>query len=53
MNGGDPYLRVVVEGWRTMAKALDSVTDMVIQGIYANVEEFNARTLAFPTGHSG
>jgi pimeloyl-ACP methyl ester carboxylesterase len=30
----DPYLRVVVEGWRTMAKALDSVTDMVIQGIF-------------------
>jgi pimeloyl-ACP methyl ester carboxylesterase len=29
----DPYLRVVVEGWRTMAKALDSTTDMVIQGI--------------------
>jgi pimeloyl-ACP methyl ester carboxylesterase len=30
----DPYLRVVVEGWRTMAKALDSVTEMVIQGIF-------------------
>jgi pimeloyl-ACP methyl ester carboxylesterase len=30
----DPYLRVVVEGWRTMATALDSVTDMVIQGIF-------------------
>jgi len=30
----DPYLRVVVEGWRTMAKALDSVTDMVIEGIF-------------------
>ena len=30
----DPYLRVVVEGWRTMAKALDSVTDMVIQGVF-------------------
>ena len=30
----DPYLRVVAEGWRTMAKALDSVTDMVIQGIF-------------------
>jgi pimeloyl-ACP methyl ester carboxylesterase len=30
----DPYLRVVVEGWRTIAKALDSVTDMVIQGIF-------------------
>jgi pimeloyl-ACP methyl ester carboxylesterase len=30
----DPYLRVVVEGWRTMAKALDSTTEMVIQGIF-------------------
>ena len=30
----DPYLRVVVEGWRTMAKALDSVTNMVIQGVF-------------------
>src|ERR1700747_988194 len=30
----DPYLRVGAEGWRTMAKALDSVTDMVIQGIF-------------------
>jgi len=30
----DPYLTVVVEGWRTMARALDSVTDMVIQGIF-------------------
>jgi pimeloyl-ACP methyl ester carboxylesterase len=30
----DPYLRVVVESWRTIAKALDSVTDMVIQGIF-------------------
>ncbi len=30
----DPYLRVVVEGWRTMAKALDSVADMVIAGIF-------------------
>jgi 3-oxoadipate enol-lactonase len=30
----DPYLRVVVEGWRTVARALDSVTDMVIQGIF-------------------
>jgi pimeloyl-ACP methyl ester carboxylesterase len=30
----DPYLRVVVETWRTMAKGLDSVTDMVIQGIF-------------------
>jgi len=30
----DPYLRVVVEGWRTMAVALDDVTEMVIQGIF-------------------
>ena len=30
----DPFLRVVVEGWRTMAQALDSVTEMVIQGIF-------------------
>jgi pimeloyl-ACP methyl ester carboxylesterase len=30
----DPYLTVVVEGWRTMAKALGSVTDMVIAGIF-------------------
>jgi pimeloyl-ACP methyl ester carboxylesterase len=30
----DPFLRVVVEGWRTMAQALDSVTEMVINGIF-------------------
>ncbi len=30
----DPFLRVVVEGWRTMAQALDSVTEMVIAGIF-------------------
>ena len=30
----DPYLRVVVQGWQTMAKALDSTTDMVIEGIF-------------------
>jgi 3-oxoadipate enol-lactonase len=30
----DPYLRVLVEGWRTMAKGLNSVTEMVIQGIF-------------------
>jgi pimeloyl-ACP methyl ester carboxylesterase len=29
----DRFLRDVVEGWRVMAKALDSVTDMAIQGI--------------------
>jgi 3-oxoadipate enol-lactonase len=30
----DPFLRVVVEGWRIMAPALGSVTDMVIAGIF-------------------
>jgi pimeloyl-ACP methyl ester carboxylesterase len=30
----DPYLKVVVEGWQTMAKGAASVTDMVIQGIF-------------------
>ena len=30
----DPFLRVVVEGWRIMARALDSVTEMVIKGIF-------------------
>jgi 3-oxoadipate enol-lactonase len=30
----DLYLTVVVEGWRTMAKALGSVADMVIEGIF-------------------
>jgi len=30
----DPFLRVVVEGWRTMARALDGVTEMVIEGIF-------------------
>ena len=30
----DPYLRAVVQGWQTMAKALGSTTDMVIQGIF-------------------
>ena len=30
----DPYLRVVVETWRTMAKGLGSVADMIIQGIF-------------------
>jgi pimeloyl-ACP methyl ester carboxylesterase len=29
----DPYLKVVVEGWQTMAKGSATVTDMVIQGI--------------------
>ena len=30
----DPFLRVVVEQWRIMARALDSVTEMVIKGIF-------------------
>jgi len=30
----DPYLKVVVQGWQTMAKGLGSVTEMVIQGIF-------------------
>ena len=30
----DPFLQAVVETWRTMARGLDSVTDMVIQGIF-------------------
>jgi 3-oxoadipate enol-lactonase len=30
----DPFLRVIVQGWQTMAQGLDSVTDMVIQGIF-------------------
>jgi pimeloyl-ACP methyl ester carboxylesterase len=30
----DPFLEAVVEGWRIMAPALDSVTDMVIKGIF-------------------
>jgi 3-oxoadipate enol-lactonase len=30
----DPFLRVVVEGWRIIAQGLGSVTDMVIRGIF-------------------
>jgi 3-oxoadipate enol-lactonase len=30
----DPFLKTVVEGWRSIAKGLDSVTEMVIQGIF-------------------
>jgi 3-oxoadipate enol-lactonase len=30
----DPFLKTVVEGWRTIAKGLGSVTDMIIQGIF-------------------
>lgn len=30
----DPFLQTIVVGWRTMAKALGSVPEMVIQGIF-------------------
>jgi pimeloyl-ACP methyl ester carboxylesterase len=30
----DPFLKTVVEGWQVMAKALGSVPEMVIQGIF-------------------
>ena len=30
----DPFLQVVVQGWRLMAQALESVTEMVIQGVF-------------------
>jgi pimeloyl-ACP methyl ester carboxylesterase len=30
----DPFLRAVVESWRLMARSLDTVADMVIQGIF-------------------
>jgi pimeloyl-ACP methyl ester carboxylesterase len=30
----DPFLRVVVRGWQIMAEGLDSVTEMVITGIF-------------------
>ncbi len=30
----DPFLKTVVEGWRTIAKGLGSVPEMVIQGIF-------------------
>lgn len=30
----DPFLRAVVEGWRIIAQGLDSVTDMVIKGVF-------------------
>jgi 3-oxoadipate enol-lactonase len=33
-NATDPYLRTVVQGWQTIAKGLDSTTDMVIQGVF-------------------
>src|SRR5579872_6898552 len=30
----DPFLKTVLEGWRTIAKGLGDVTEMVIQGIF-------------------
>jgi 3-oxoadipate enol-lactonase len=30
----DPYIRTVVQGWQVMAKAMNSVPEMVIQGIF-------------------
>ena len=30
----DPFLRVIVQGWRIMTQGLDSVTEMVIAGIF-------------------
>ena len=30
----DPFLKVVLQGWQTMAKSLGSVTEMVIRGIF-------------------
>ncbi len=30
----DPFLRTVVEGWRIIARGLDSVTEMVISGVF-------------------
>jgi len=30
----DPFLRTVVSGWQVMARALDSVTEMMIMGIF-------------------
>jgi 3-oxoadipate enol-lactonase len=30
----DPYIKTVVQGWQVMAKAMNSVPEMVIQGIF-------------------
>ncbi len=32
-TGPDPFLQVVLEGWRVMARALGSVSDMMVMGI--------------------
>lgn len=55
----DPFLKIVVEGFQTMAKALGSVAEMVIQGIfpwcltpelYAAKPEYIASLAAFVRG---
>src|SRR5215467_7583738 len=55
----DPFLKVVVEGWRSIAKALDSVPEMIIQGIlpwcftpdfYSSNPEFMDKVAAFVRG---
>jgi len=33
-NASDRFLRAVVESWQVMAEALDSVPEMIIQGIF-------------------
>ncbi|HJU23765.1 MAG TPA: alpha/beta hydrolase [Casimicrobiaceae bacterium] len=33
-TASDPYVTTVVKGWQLMARALDSATEMVIQGIF-------------------
>ena len=34
LDRSDPFLKTVVEGWRTIAEGLGSVTEMMIQGIF-------------------
>jgi pimeloyl-ACP methyl ester carboxylesterase len=55
----DPFLKTVVESWRVMAKGMDSVTEMVIAGIfpwcftpelYAEREDYVASLGAFVRG---
>ncbi|HME84006.1 MAG TPA: alpha/beta hydrolase [Roseiarcus sp.] len=52
----DPFLKVIAQGWQTMAKGLDSVQEMIIQGIlpfcftpelYAAKPEFIDQIAAF------
>jgi pimeloyl-ACP methyl ester carboxylesterase len=52
----DPYLKTVAEGWQSIAKSLNSVPEMVIQGIlpvcftpdfYSNNPEFMDKIVAF------